>query len=119
MQESESLFDMVLGEIVAPLERRREPMPVAVISCPMPPAPAPEPLEPAARDDHSAGELIREHSPEVREVLRRAGLSMAAELDAGEITRAREAAELFTDPRTEALKIRRHIMPRADEVDAD
>ena len=61
------------------------------------------------------GELRREHSAPVREILRRAGLSMAAELEPAELERARQAVSMFADPRTPAARIRAYIMPAREE----
>lgn len=62
-----------------------------------------------------AAELTREHPPIVREILRRAGLSMAAELKPAELERAERAARTIGDggfdDETPAATIRHFIIP--------
>jgi hypothetical protein len=109
MQESESLFDVVLDQIVEPMPRAEIPAGgMAIISCPMP------------RENDSEGvtgeTLQREHPPAVREILRRAGLSMEAELEPQERWNAEAAVRMFRDKRTPSATIRDYIMlPIIDE----
>src|SRR5262249_53579910 len=54
-------------------------------------------------------EYVREHAAPVREVLRRAGLSMAAELTPEEAARARHAAALEPEAFTDGRAVRNYI----------
>lgn len=58
--------------------------------------------------------LIRDHEPAVRDVLRRAGLSMQSELTPSEVLRAQQAVALF--PNGDAARnIRNYIRPPREE----
>ncbi len=58
--------------------------------------------------------MIREHSPEAREVLRKASLSLESELDEAEAARLNEAVGWYAeDPDVTGHQLRNYIMPQS------